>query len=155
MEEIYLHNVIMITKSEIEKYFLTEKQIGLLFLLIGIIAIVAALIFIFLIKNNFWRGAAMPFLFFGVLQIVVGTIIYSRSDADRTRVVYAYDMNPQEIKNKELPRMQNVNKTFTIYKWIEITFLIVGIILIVILKIIFALKIAGMEMHFGLALVYF
>jgi hypothetical protein len=38
------------------------------------------------------------------------------------------------LKEKELPRMETVNKNFVIYRYVEITLLIVGIILIALYK---------------------
>jgi len=49
-------------------------------------------------------------------------------NADRIRVVYALTMNPDDLKEKELPRMETVNKNFVIYRYVEIALLIVGII---------------------------
>ncbi len=41
----------MLTKAEIEKYFIAEKQESLVFLVIGIAAIVAGPDFYFMVKN--------------------------------------------------------------------------------------------------------
>lgn len=100
----------MLTKTDIEKYFTAEKQESIVFLVLGIIAIATAIIFLFFIKNNCSRGAAIPALVIGLMMAIVGYTIYTRSDTDRIRVVYAYDMNPQELTTKELPRMQVVKK---------------------------------------------
>ena len=106
----------MLTKSDIEKYFIAEKQESLLFLIIGIIAIICAIVFILFLKNNFWRGAAVPLIIVGLIQCIVGFTVYNRSDKDRASNVYAFDMNPQQLKQKELPRMKAVNKNFVFYK---------------------------------------
>lgn len=120
----------MFTKTDIEKYFMAEKQAGLLFLVIGILAILIAVVFFFLLKTNFYKGAAVPLLVLGLIEAAVGFAVYKRSDADRIRNVYAYDMNPQELRDKELPRMQKVNANFTIYRWAEIIFAVGGIVLL-------------------------
>ena len=120
----------MLTKFDIEEYFIAEKQAGLIFLSLGIIAIITSVVFIFFFKSNFSRGAAIPLIVFGILQCIVGYTVHTRSDNDRIKVVYAYDMNPTEIKTKELPRMEKVNKSFKIIKWVEIAFIIIGVILI-------------------------
>lgn len=120
----------MITKADIEKYFNAEKQESLLFLIIGIAAIITAAVFYFVIKKDILRGAAIPLVLIGIIQFVVGYTVYKRSDADRVRVVYAYDMNPLEIKQKEIPRMETVNKNFVIYRWVEIVLAVVGLGLI-------------------------
>lgn len=62
----------------------------------------------------------------GLLLAMVGYIVYKRSDADRQRNVYAYDMNPTELKDKELPRMKAVMKNFIIYRYTEIFLFLVG-----------------------------
>ena len=119
----------MFTKADIEKYFLGEKQESFLFMGIGIIAVVLALLFFLLLKTNFYKGAAIPLLMIGILLAVIGFTIYKRSDPDRIRNVYAYDMNPGELKQQELPRMSTVMKNFIIYRYTEIALAVAGIIL--------------------------
>ena len=120
----------MLTKTDIEKYFMAEKQVGLIFFIIGIIAIVLALVFFLALRTSFYKGAAFPLLLVGLIELIVGFAIFKRSDSDRVRNVYAYDMNPQELKEKELPRMQKVTGSFATYKWVEILFIVAGIALI-------------------------
>ncbi len=117
----------MFIKTDIEKYFTAEKQESLLFMLIGIAGIIAALILFFFLKTNFYKGAAIPLLLVGLLLGVVGYTVYKRSDGDRKRNVYVYDMNPSELKDKELPRMKTVMKNFVTYRYTEIFLLIVGV----------------------------
>ena len=119
----------MFTKSDIEKYFLAEKQESMLFIILGAAAIVAAISFYFLLKSTFFKGAALPLLFIGIIELVVGYTVHKRSDDDRIRNVYAYDMNPSELRNKEIPRMETVNRNFVIYRWVELAFLVTGIAL--------------------------
>ena len=116
----------MFTKADIEKYFTGEKQESLLFLFIGIAGIIAAIVFFFFLKTSFYKGAAIPLFFIGILLSVVGYTVNKRSDGDRQRNVYAYDMNPSELKEKELPRMKTVMKNFITYRYVEIFLLLVG-----------------------------
>jgi uncharacterized membrane protein len=102
---------------------------SLLFVLIAAAGIIAALIFFFFLKTSFYKGAALPLLLIGLLLGVVGYTVYKRSDADRIRNVYAYDLNPSELKGKELPRMKTVMKNFIIYRYTEIALAITGIFL--------------------------
>lgn len=120
----------MLTRSDIERYFVAEKQESLLFLIVGIAAIVFAIVCISFLKTSFWKGAALPLLIVGLIQVIVGFTVYKRSDEDRIRNVYAYE-SPSELKAKELPRMEVVNKNFVIYRWVEIALLVIGIALIV------------------------
>jgi len=120
----------MLTKADIEKYFLAEKHESLIFLVVGVIAIVLSLIFYSYLKTNFYKGIAIPLLVIGIVEAVVGYTVYTRSDEQRVTNVYAYDMDPGKLKAQELPRMKTVNKNFIIYRWIEIIFLLSGIALI-------------------------
>lgn len=120
----------MFAKTDIEKYFFAEKQESMLFLIIGVIAILLAITFFFFLKNNFYKGAAIPLLVVGLIQLIAGYAVYARSDEQRIDNVYAFDMNPGKLKNEELPRMKTVNKNFVTYRWVEIILLIVAIALL-------------------------
>ena len=116
----------MFTKADIEKYFRGEKAESLVFIAIGITGMLTAVIFFFFLEISFYRGAAIPLCLLGLLLGVAGYTIYKRSDGDRKRNVYAYDMNPSELKEKELPRMKTVMNNFVIYRWIEIALFLAG-----------------------------
>jgi ABC-type xylose transport system permease subunit len=124
----------MLTKTDIEKYFIAEKQVGLIFFVIGIVAVLLAIVFFFFLRTNFYRGAAIPLIVAGLLELIAGLTIYNKSDGDRVRNVYAFDMNPQELKEKELPRMQKVTKSFAIYKWVEVVLAVAGIVMIILYR---------------------
>jgi uncharacterized membrane protein YbhN (UPF0104 family) len=117
----------MFNKADIEKYFNAEKSESLLFLGIGVVGIIAAIIFFFVLKTSFYKGAAIPLILVGLLLGVVGFTVYKRSDGDRVRNVYAYDMNPGELKQKEIPRMKAVMKNFVVYRYVEIILVLMGI----------------------------
>lgn len=121
----------MLTKPDIERYFLAEKQAGLLVLIIGIIAVLIGIVFFFVFKGNLFKGAAVPLLALGIMECIVGNAIYKKSDADRMRIVYAYDMNPPLLKTVELPRMQIVNRKFKIYQGVEFGLAVLGILLMI------------------------
>lgn len=122
-------NEVFFTKTNIEKYFIAEKQESLLFLLIGIAGLITAIVFFFFLRTNFYKGAAIPLLLIGLLLGIVGYTVYKRSDEDRKRNVYAYDMNPSQLKDKELPRMKMVMKNFIIYRYTELFLLLAGVAL--------------------------
>ena len=120
----------MFSKQDIEKYFLAEKQLGLSFIVIGAVAIVLAIVFFFFLKTNFYKGAAIPLAIVGIIHLLASFSIYKKSDEDRVKNVYAYDMNPSQLKDVELPRMKKVLKNFAIIKWVEMALVIVGLALI-------------------------
>jgi uncharacterized membrane protein len=119
----------MFSKTDIEKYFNAEKSESLLFMLIGIAAVITAIGFFIFLKTNFYKGAAISLLLIGLLLGIVGFTVYKRSDADRVRNVYAYDLNPAELRDKEIPRMKTVMNNFVIYRWVEIVLALTGIVL--------------------------
>lgn len=116
----------MFTKADIERYFNAEKSESLFFIIIGIAAILLAFLFFFYLKTNWHKGFAIPLIIVGLIHFVGGFTIYNRSDEDRKRNVYAYDMNPGELRSKEIPRMEKVNKNFLVYRYTEMTLLILG-----------------------------
>lgn len=120
----------MFTKSTIENYFLAEKSESLVFMIIGIVAITGAAFLYLVMKTNFHKGMALPFILIAFIQITVGYTVYKRSDEDRKRNTYAYDLNPADLKNREIPRMEKVNRNFMIYRWVEIALIVAGLILV-------------------------
>jgi len=124
----------MLSKADIEKYFMAEKHESLIFLGIGIIAILLSLVFYSYLKTNLYKGAAIPLLVIGLIQAVVGYTVYARSDEQRISNVYAYDMDPVKLKAQEFPRMKTVKKNFIIYRWVEIVLVLSGIALIFLYK---------------------
>lgn len=120
----------MFSKTDIEKYFIAEKSESLLFVILGIAAITLAVIFFFFLKTNFYKGFALPLVIIGLIQLTVGYTVYKRCDDDRKRNTYSFDLNPSDLKNREIPRMEKVNKNFMIYRWVEIALVIAGLIMI-------------------------
>lgn len=114
----------MFTKADAEAYFTAEKIESLVFVLLGITAIVVALVFWLWLKTPLHKGAAVPIVVIGLLQFTVGYAVYSRSDAQRKDIVYKMDLNPDAIVTHEIPRMEKVMRNFVIYRWIEIGLLI-------------------------------
>ncbi|HQU55975.1 MAG: hypothetical protein R2796_02395 [Chitinophagaceae bacterium] len=120
----------MFEKKDIETYFLAEKKESYWFVIIGILSELTALVFFFFLHSTCFTGAAIPIFMIGSILGIVGYTVYKRSDEDRKRNVYAYDMNPSELKNVEWPRMQTVMQNFKLYRYLEIIFLLIGIFLL-------------------------
>lgn len=120
----------MLSKSDIEKYFVEEKQESLIFIGLGVVAIIIAISLLFFNKYNLWRGFAIPLVIIGLIQLVVGFTVFNRSDSDRIRVIYALDMNPSELKSVEAPRMETVMKNFVIYRFVEFFLILFSIVLV-------------------------
>lgn len=119
--------------SFIYKYFIAEKQESLLFLVVGIIAILLAVAFWFFIKSNpaFFKGAAIPLIAIGLIQCIVGYTVYTRTDDQKKDIAYNMGLDPSSyVQQTELPRMEKVMTSFVVYRWVEIAFIITGLILI-------------------------
>jgi hypothetical protein len=119
--------------SFIYRYFSGEKQESLLFLIVGIVAVLLAVVFWFFIKTNpsFFKGFAIPLLAIGLIQIIVGYSVYTRTDKQQKDIAYNMGMEPVNyVKHTELPRMKKVMNNFVIYRWVEIAFIIAGLVLI-------------------------
>jgi hypothetical protein len=123
--------------SFIYKYFIAEKQESLLFLIVGMVAVLLAVVFWFFIKSNpsFFKGAAVPLLAIGLIQVIVGYSVYSRTDKQKADIAYNIGMEPVSyVKQTEQPRMKTVMRNFVIYRWLEIAFIIAGLVLIFLFK---------------------
>jgi hypothetical protein len=115
--------------NPVVRYFNGEKAESYIFILIGVIAFAMALIFFFVLKSSFWKGAAIPFIIVALLQFVVGYTIVTRSPKDIARVEIFLQKEPQRIKTLEIPRMEKVLNNFVMYRYVEIALIILGILL--------------------------
>jgi hypothetical protein len=112
----------------IRNYFNAEKYESILFVLIGLIAFVFAIYFIFFQKENFYKGLAIPLVAIALIQIVVGSSVWIRSPKDIERVENVVRTELSKIQTEEIPRMEVVMKNFIIYRYVEIGLLVMGLI---------------------------
>lgn len=124
----------MLTKADIEKYFLAEKQVGLVIFIIGIAAVALAIVCYFVLRTHFYRGAAIPLVLIGALQCFIGFSHYSGSDEVRISNVYAFDMNPQELKDRELPKVTKALTSIAVFKWGASFLVLVGFVLVLLYR---------------------
>ncbi len=122
----------MLTKEYIEKYFLTEKQDGLVMMIAGLIAIALAVFLLVKGNDSFSKGVCIILVITGICQMMMGYPGFMHSDAYRTDMVYAYDMNPNLLKDEELPRIEKTIMSIRNYRIIEASLFLIGIGLIVV-----------------------
>lgn len=132
--------------NPIVKYFNSEKAESLLFISFGVFAILLSVYFYFFIKESFWKGVAIPLVFFSIIQILIGATIFTRSPIDNIRVENILKNAPLKIQSEEIPRMEKVMKNFVYYRYFEILMIILGVILM------YALSNYGIWKGFGLGL---
>lgn len=115
--------------NPVVKYFTGERVESFLFLGLGIIGFAMAVLFFFSFKTSFFKGVAIPFILVSLLEIIVGLTLIIRSPKDITRVEGYLPDKVEMIQKAEIPRMENVMQNFVIFKYVEITLIIIGIIL--------------------------
>lgn len=115
--------------NQIEKYFKAEQNESVLFVMVGIVAVAIAMYFLIKIKHPIYTGLAYPLIAIALIQIVVGCMVYLRSPKDIVRVNEIIQTDKARIHTEEIPRMEEVMKNFNTYKWIEISFILVGIVM--------------------------
>jgi hypothetical protein len=115
----------------IKTYFTAEKNESLLFILMGVAAIAFSAFALVKWSEPYYKGLVIPLVLIGIIQIVVGCSVYYRTDKQTTDLKKLYQASSTDFKSKETPRMEAVMKNFSLYKKIEIAFVLVGIMLIV------------------------
>ncbi len=118
--------------AEFTDYFTAEKQEALLFMVVGVLAI---LITAWMIKTSSrFRAAGFPLVAIAAIQITVGSTVYFRTDAQVGELTSLYEKDVTSFQSEEIPRMQVVIDNFVLYRWIEIALLFAGTILVVLLR---------------------
>ncbi len=116
--------------EQITKYFNAEKHESVIFMLVGLVAIILASYFILKVKQAFYNGISYPLIAVALIQIIVGCSIYFRSPKDIERLDKIIRTEKTKIQTEEIPRMELVMKNFKIYRWVEIALLVLGLILV-------------------------
>jgi len=117
--------------TTIEDYFKAERSESMLFILVGLVAIGLSIYFLVKFNQPFYTGLVFPLILIALIQITVGTTVYIRSPKDVDRVQKYLEYEDARIQSDEIPRMQEVMKSFVIYRYIEIVLLLIGIVLII------------------------
>lgn len=117
--------------ERIHAYLSAEKQESLLFIAVGVAAIlIAAWLWM---NGHRLKAMAFPLIGVALIQLVVGGTVYLRSDKQAADLAAQAASQPAEFNAAETARMAAVMKNFTLYKWIEIGLLAAGVLLIVLL----------------------
>lgn len=114
----------------IKTYFTAEKNESLIFILFGVLTIGFSVYALVKWGDSFYQGFAIPAILIGIIQIVVGSTVYFRTDQQIIQVETLYQQDQAAFKNAEVPRMNTVMKNFSIYKMVEVAFVVIGLLLI-------------------------
>lgn len=114
--------------NALNNYFVAEKQESVIFIVVGLLAIVFS---VWLWMNGHrLKSMAYPLVVIAMMQIVVGSTIYLRTDSQVSTLSTQLQVNPAALKADETARMETVMKNFSIYKAIEMLMLIMGVVMI-------------------------
>lgn len=109
-------------------YFTAEKQESLLFMLVGALAIAVSLWLWF--RGGPYKGMLYPLAAVALIQIVVGSTVYFRTDSQVAALKAQFESDPVAFVAEETGRMETVVRNFVVYRWIEIGLLVTGILMI-------------------------
>lgn len=115
--------------NPVTHYFNAEKFESLFFIGIGMIAILIGVLLVMYVKTPFSRGISIPLIVLAIAQVIVGATVYVRSPKDIVRVESIIKLEKSKLNTEEIPRMKTVMKNFKIYRYLEICFMIVGLLL--------------------------
>ncbi len=113
--------------DRLHDYFRGEKREGPFFFGAGVLSLAAGGVFTG-VGNELLRGMAYPMFGIGLLQVVVGAVVYLRTDAQVRRLDAELAASPGELKLNELYRMRRVNAQFRILKYVEAGLLLAGVV---------------------------
>lgn len=114
------NNCPMLSRTELERYFSAEKQIGMIFIVFSILAIAIAAYLYFVQKTDLLKGFSIPVLLLGILFLTQGRTLHGRADGLRTANLEAFDAKSGDIREKELPRIKKVLDDIAGYRLVEI-----------------------------------
>jgi hypothetical protein len=115
--------------EQISKYFNAEKNESLLFVVVGLVAILLSAYFFIKIKQPFYSGMAYPLILIALVQLTVGGSVYFRSPKDIARVNQIMQTEVAKIQTEEIPRVELIMKKFVLYRWFEIACMLVGMLM--------------------------
>lgn len=116
----------------VHDYFAAEKIGSLVFMLIGAAAITWAVLL--LRRRSSLRGMAAPLIAVALIQLVVGSTVYLRNDAQVASLQQQLRADPAAFKAAETPRMKAVIANFALYRSLELGLLALGMALVVLLR---------------------
>ena len=136
----------MFTKENIEQYFSAFKNEQIFLMVLGAVALVVAIAFFVGFKTEWYKGFALPLAVFAVLNMGAGFSNYKKADILKVRNTYNYDLHPELLRTKELPRIIEMNQNFTVLIYVNISILFAAAFIFFYFK-----KKEGNEYYMGVA----
>jgi cation transport ATPase len=113
----------MFTKENIEQYFSAFKNEQIFLMVLGAFALIVALVFFIKLKTQWFKGFALPLAVFAIINLGAGFSNYKKADILKVRNTYNYDLHPELLRTKELPRIIEMNQNFMVLIYVNISIL--------------------------------
>jgi hypothetical protein len=111
-------------------YFHAEKTESLGFIGAGFAGVSVALFWWVRMSSPFLDGAGWPLFFVGFVQLLVGSVVYLRTNDQISMLQSLIAESPDAFRIEELERLHRVSQNFIRIRWIEIAlFITSGIML--------------------------
>ena len=136
----------MFTKENIEQYFSAFKNEQIFLIILGAVALIVTLVFFVGFKTEWYKGFALPLAVFAVLNMGAGFSNYKKADILKIRNTYNYDLHPELLRTKELPRIQEMKQNFTVLIYVNISIIFAAAFIFFYFK-----KKEGNEYYMGVA----
>lgn len=118
-----------IVQDVLQRYFTAEKREAALFLALGLAGI-ACSTWLFLRPTHGMRAALWPIGAVALIQIVVGSSVYFRTDRQIVTLSTQLHTAPDRFQRDETKRMERVMLAFRFYKALEVVLLLIGVALL-------------------------
>ncbi len=116
----------MLTKETIENYFFSYGHVHLFLCFVAIAAVITAVVFYWAIKKEYYNGIAIGIIGFAFAFGSYGYVNYKKADRLRKINTYNYDLHPEYLKTKELPRIATLKTTITIIGIVHVLLLAIS-----------------------------
>lgn len=113
--------------SQMEDYLDAERAESKLFVGVGVLAIGGGATALAASDRDFLRGASLPLMGVGLIQLVVGGSVWWRTEEQKAQLRGLILSDPARYVSEETARMKVVNDNFVIYRWTEIGLLGAGL----------------------------
>lgn len=112
--------------AEARTYFQAEKRGTAGFMFVGASSLVGSAFLAFGTSDDTAHGAAIPISVIGLAQMLVGGIVFFRTDRQLAKLEEQIRTDPNGYVTEELPRIERVNAMFGIYQLVELGLIAVG-----------------------------
>lgn len=113
--------------AQMDAYLDAERTESKLFVGMGVLSIAGGAAALAASERDFMKGASYPLMGVGLIQLVVGSAVWWRTEEQKAQLRMLIHSEPSRYVSEESARMKQVNDNFVIYRWTEISLLGAGL----------------------------